>query len=636
LLLAACGESDGGLSATATDGAGTSTGTTDSETPTTAQTSQDAPTTTQPGGTDSDSGDSTGVPDTDGTTAVTATTGASEPVCGNGEVEGDEACDDGNQDEGDGCEPSCVPTPECGNDVIEQGEVCDDGNTDDGDQCSADCLTATPDPVCGDMAVQEPELCDDGNDVPGDGCEPDCTLTPPECGNGEVEQGEQCDDGNQTDGGPGDFCKNDCTVFVPASCNAPADYAVCDDALDLANKADKTQAHKAMGICNASPVDSVQITDWSFNAVDNASWQIAKGFGTYTYDHDMDVNTPNKLLYSPREGDTMLIISTGTITPPNPAGIVVQPPNSQAGFVGNNSNPDLPDVMPAPMVAKNGSNGGLGGTPFKGCDGVNDCSDTLQHQWFDIASGDPDDQLWFTFKTTVPAGTFGYTFDFVFCSGEWPVFVDSSFNDLLVAWQVDPTPANPDANPPVEPYTGNVTFIPDPNDATKGLPLTITALDPYYLGPGYTYAEPQLQGTGFEQHACSDWFTAKGGVQPGARSRSASTSPTWAIRTTRAPPSSTTSAGTARAASPARSTTAASPRRCDSVVERRPPRWGPGVDIRVDARPHRLIPAPGRPAALDNAHCLTFRPAVAWRAKGGTHVKTKSKVKAGGFNVSGL
>ncbi|MFY0533635.1 choice-of-anchor L domain-containing protein [Nannocystis pusilla] len=172
--------------------------------------------------------------------------------------------------------------------------------------------------------------------------------------------------------------------------------------------------------------------------------------------------------------------------------------------------------MPAPMVAKNGSNGGLGGTPFKGCDGINDCSDTLQHQWFDIATANPNDKLWFTFKAKVPAGTFGYTFDFVFCSGEWPDFVDTQFNDLLVAWQVDPTPADPNAMPPVEPYTGNVTFIPDPNDQTKGLPLTITALDPYYVGPGYTYAEPQLQGTGFEQHACSDWFTAKGGVQPGA------------------------------------------------------------------------------------------------------------------------
>ncbi len=129
----------------------------------------------------------------------------------------------------------------------------------------------------------------------------------------------------------------------------------------------------------------------------------------------------------------------------------------------------------------------------------------------------PRTSLWFSFKTTVPPATFGYTLRLrVLLGRSGRCSSARSFNDLLVAYQVDPTPADPNANPPVEPYSGNVTFIPDPDDPTKGLPLTITALDPYYDGPGYTNVEPQLQGTGFEQHACSDWFTAKGGVQPGA------------------------------------------------------------------------------------------------------------------------
>jgi cysteine-rich repeat protein len=521
LVLAACGDS--GVTSTS-DGetAGATTGTTDdSGPPTTTQTTKtsDTPTTGDTStSSDSNSGDETSGTDssTGDATDTTDTTSPAVPECGNGVPEGGEQCDDGNQVAGDGCEPSCVNTPECGNGVPEEGEVCDDGNTENGDECSADCQIATPTPECGDGTIQEPEQCDDGNKVDGDGCQADCTVTPPECGNGIPEANEQCDDGNDVNGGPGDFCKNDCTAFVPASCNAPAEYVICDEALNLADKADKTQAHKSIGICNDAPAESIVITDWSFNAADNASWQIARGFGSYMHDDDMDPNTPDKLLYSPREGDTMLILSTGTIAAPNADGVVVQPPNSQAGFVGSNANPDLPDEMPAPMFALDGSNNGLGGTPFKDCDGVHDCSDTLQYQWNVIADGDPNDKLWFTFKTKVPAGTFGYTFDFVFCSGEWPTFVDSSFNDLLVAWQVDPTADDPDADPPVDPYTGNVTFIPDPNDPAKGLPLTITALDPYYDGPGYTFAEPQLQGTGFEQHACSDWFTAKGGVQPGA------------------------------------------------------------------------------------------------------------------------
>ncbi|GMV40003.1 MAG: hypothetical protein AMXMBFR64_17190 [Myxococcales bacterium] len=61
------------------------------------------------------------------------------PYCGNGVSEGGEACDDGNQDTGDGCEPDCTLTPDCGNGVVEAGEACDDGNEVSGDGCSADC-----------------------------------------------------------------------------------------------------------------------------------------------------------------------------------------------------------------------------------------------------------------------------------------------------------------------------------------------------------------------------------------------------------------------------------------------------------------------------------------------------------------
>jgi cysteine-rich repeat protein len=448
-------------------------------------------------------------------TETDPSTSTSEPPaeCGNGNVEGDEQCDDGNQEPGDGCEPECVFTPECGNGEVEQGELCDDGNQVDDDECSNACQINEV-AECGDGVTQRGEDCDDGNLEDGDGCQADCTITPPDCGNGVVEPGEDCDDGNNTNGGPGDFCKNDCTVFVPANCSAPAEYVICDDMLNLQNKQDKTQAHKAMGICNDTPANSVQITDWSFMATDNASWQIARGFGTYSFDHDGDPNTPNQLIYSPREGSTFLMISTGAITAPNNQGIVVQPPASQEA-VGTNNNPDAPDTMPAPLTEAFGSNGGNGGTPFIGCDGVGDCSDTLFEQW-DIGFGDPNDKLWFTFKTTVPPGTFGYTFDFVYCSAEWPQWVGDPYNDLLVAWQTDPTPDDPNADPPVDAYTGNVTFIPNPNDPAEGLPLTVTALDPYLGSTGFSDNEPQLAGTGFEGNACSDWFTAKGGVQPGA------------------------------------------------------------------------------------------------------------------------
>ncbi len=431
-------------------------------------------------------------------------------VCGNSMVEGSEACDDGNQVAGDGCEADCTKTPAvCGNSIVEEGEVCDDG---DGPECSADCQTVTMKAVCGNGMVEADEACDDGNQDAGDGCENDCTISLPVCGNGKVEGVEACDDGNMVNGGPGDFCKNDCTVFVPASCQAPAMYTNCDNDLVLNDKNTKKNALKAIGICDGELATSIVTTDFQFES-NNAAWQVAKGFGTYKFDKDMNPNTPDELLYSPREGGNFLIMSTGTINAPNAQGIVTHAANSQVGN-GDNGNNDA-DALPAPFQVKVGSKNGAGGTPFQQCDGINDCSDTLQAQWTK-GNNNPNDRMWFTFKTKVPLGTYGYKFDFVFCSAEWPSWVNTGFNDLLIAWQTDPSADDPNANPPVDPYTGNVTFIPNPNDPTKGLPLTITALDPYLKGPGFTNNEPQLAGTGFETHACSDWFSAKGGVQPGA------------------------------------------------------------------------------------------------------------------------
>jgi cysteine-rich repeat protein len=437
------------------------------------------------------------------------TTMAPPAVCGDGVVEGTEECDST-----PGCEADCTLSPAvCGNGTVEAGEVCDDMNTMDGDECSADCQMVTIKAVCGNGMVEGDEVCDDGNQVAGDGCENDCTISPPVCGNGMVEGDEACDDGNKVNGGPGDFCKNDCTVFVPASCQAPAMYTNCDADLNLGDKANKKNALKAIGICDGELATSIVTTDFQFESNDKA-WQVAKGFGSYKYDKDMNPMTPDELLYAPREGSSFLIVSTGTVNAPNgQTGIVTHAVNSQVQN-GDNGNNDT-DALPAPFQVKVGSNNGAGGTPFKTCDGVNDCSDTLQAQWTK-GNSNPNDRLWFTFKTKVPAGTFGYTFDFVFCSAEWPTYVNTGFNDLLIAYQVDPSADDPNANPPVDPYTGNVTFIPDPNDATKGLPLTITALDPYLKGPGFSNNEPQLAGTGFETHACSDWFSAKGGVQPGA------------------------------------------------------------------------------------------------------------------------
>lgn len=126
-----------------------------------------------------------------------------QPVCGNGDVEAAEECDDGNTVDGDGCNADCV-LEFCGDGVVQSNEGCDDGNTVDGDGCNANCVLES----CGDGVEQTGEECDDGNSVNTDGCLNICRDAT--CGDGFVRTDvEACDDGNTTNG---DGCSSTCTV----------------------------------------------------------------------------------------------------------------------------------------------------------------------------------------------------------------------------------------------------------------------------------------------------------------------------------------------------------------------------------------------------------------------------------------
>ncbi len=136
-------------------------------------------------------------------------------VCGNGNLECVEQCDDGNATNADGCDTNCTATA-CGNGVLTPttGEECDDGDLNSGDGCDSDCsITA-----CGNgiQTSQTSEDCDDGNLTDGDGCDSNCTVT--ECGNGVLtaSTGEQCDDGNQSSN---DGCSSTCQIEIPTLCD---------------------------------------------------------------------------------------------------------------------------------------------------------------------------------------------------------------------------------------------------------------------------------------------------------------------------------------------------------------------------------------------------------------------------------
>lgn len=145
-------------------------------------------------------------------TAAPSPSSSSSPqpaVCGNGRVEQDEQCDDGNQIAADRCTPACR-LPICGDGIVQIAELCDDGNAVNTDSCTNACQRAR----CGDGVVQAGELCDDGNDINTDGCTTLCRTAL--CGDGIIQAGEQCDDGNQ-------IAVDSCTAL----CQLPA----CGDGL---------------------------------------------------------------------------------------------------------------------------------------------------------------------------------------------------------------------------------------------------------------------------------------------------------------------------------------------------------------------------------------------------------------------
>ncbi len=188
--------------------------------------------------------------------------------CGDGECAASESCSTCSADCG-----ACGPSSVCGDGDTEGTEVCDDGNTttetqtcgnssiENGTYCSGDCLAvvslteacddgnATTE-YCGDSATQNgssycnsacsayitlSEQCDDGNVSNTDACLNTCRTAT--CGDGYVRSGtETCDDGNTYNEACGDgaiqsgsYCDSTCsTVLTKAeTCEFPDLGAYC-------------------------------------------------------------------------------------------------------------------------------------------------------------------------------------------------------------------------------------------------------------------------------------------------------------------------------------------------------------------------------------------------------------------------
>ncbi len=85
---------------------------------------------------------------TDDTGPFVLTLGVDQIVCGDGNIDLGEECDDGGNAPGDGCDENClIELNVCGNGLVEPAnneEECDDGNTVDNDFCDNNCRTVSP------------------------------------------------------------------------------------------------------------------------------------------------------------------------------------------------------------------------------------------------------------------------------------------------------------------------------------------------------------------------------------------------------------------------------------------------------------------------------------------------------------
>src|SRR3989338_93069 len=176
------------------------------------------------------------------------------PFCNDRYVDPGEECDWGyencNVSHNTGASNTCscradeCTVPRCGDGILDQwvaprisrftfqGEQCDDGNINNGDGCEGDCTLTVS---CGDYVCNGGENCGV--------CAADCGVCKAECGNGILEIPEQCDDGN---GANDDGCDAQCIAErgFHSECNA---FGRCIVVEGLAGDPDTCSAHVPCG-----------------------------------------------------------------------------------------------------------------------------------------------------------------------------------------------------------------------------------------------------------------------------------------------------------------------------------------------------------------------------------------------------
>ena len=129
-------------------------------------------------------------------TSTCAGADPSDGECGNGIVDENEQCDDGNRISGDGCSKYCMfeddsadssdsdsdstdsgsDSSDSGSDSSDSGSDYPDDSTESGDSPDSGDPDADGNTICGNGIVEDGEQCDDGNTLSGDGCSEYCMF----------------------------------------------------------------------------------------------------------------------------------------------------------------------------------------------------------------------------------------------------------------------------------------------------------------------------------------------------------------------------------------------------------------------------------------------------------------------------
>ncbi|MEX1363267.1 MAG: choice-of-anchor L domain-containing protein [Nannocystaceae bacterium] len=194
--------------------------------------------------------------------------------------------------------------------------------------------------------------------------------------------------------------------------------------------------------------------------------------------------------FPPREGDKFVILSSGTAADLPVPGLFA---STSIDFLGG---PLPPPLSTTPVSATDDC------ADDPSLIGTGDCSNTIEVQWAQ-GTGQAFDYAEMRMTLDVPAGVPAFSYDFAMFSTEYPVYYQSQFNDMYIAWLES------------ELWTGNVSF----DDMGNPISLNAGFLDykdaPNPVDCPAPCVAPELQGTAMEGHAGTRWLTTTAGVVPG-------------------------------------------------------------------------------------------------------------------------